>query len=238
MTDAASKEFMVAHRNADFGDVRLHYVEAGEGPAVMLLHGFPEFWWSWRFQIPALLDAGYRVIAPDMRGYNLSSKPKGVNNYRVETLARDVSRLIEACGAQRAAVVGHDWGAAVAWTTAMLHPERVERLAIMNVPHPDRFLSGLWKPRQLRKSWYMFALQVPGPPGRIVQRAVFEWVKDNFRKDTSRPGAFTQRDIDRYEAAMAHPGALTAATNYYRAVFRSNPARSRKLLRKIGRRSW
>ncbi len=223
----------VAHRYAYLGDARLHYVEAGEGPAVVLLHGFPEFWWSWRFQIPALLDAGYRVIAPDMRGYNLSSKPKGVKNYRLEALAQDVARLIEACGEERAAVVGHDWGAAVAWTAAMLHPDRVERLAILNVPHPDRFLSGLWRPRQLRKSWYMFALQVPGPPSRIVQRVVFDWIKGHFRKDTSWPGAFTDRDIERYEEAMAHPGALTASTNYYRALFRSSPAQSRKQLRKI-----
>lgn len=227
----------VEHRFADLGDVRLHYVEAGaaagEGPLVVLLHGFPEFWWSWRFQIPALANAGFRVVAPDMRGYNLSSKPRGVRNYRVEALAGDVERLISHLGRERAAVVGHDWGGAVAWATAMLHPNRVWRLAILNVPHPYRFLSGLRRPRQLRKSWYVFALQVPGPPGRAVQRAVFRWVEGNFRRDPVRPGTFSEEDVRLYGEAMGHPGALTAATNYYRALFRGSPFRTRRLLRRI-----
>jgi epoxide hydrolase 4 len=224
----------VEHRFADLGDVRLHYVEAGEGPLVVLLHGFPEFWWSWRAQIPALAEAGFRVVAPDMRGYNLSSKPKGIESYRVEALARDVGCLISHLGeARAAALVGHDWGGAVAWTTAMLYPERVERLAILNIPHPERFLKGLRTPRQLRKSWYVFALQVPGAPGRLVQRLVFGWVRGHFRRDPVRPGAITEEDVRRYTEAMERPGALTAATNYYRALFRRNPVRTRKLVKKV-----
>jgi epoxide hydrolase 4 len=128
-----------AHRYIDLGEVRLHYVEVGEGPLVVLLHGFPGFWYSWRFQIPALAGAGFRVVAPDMRGYNLSDKPEGVKNHGLDLLARDVERLIGALGERRAVVVGHDWGGMVAWAVAMLHPGRVARLAILNVPHPKRF---------------------------------------------------------------------------------------------------
>src|SRR3954469_13055008 len=141
---------------ADLSQVRLHYVEVGEGPLVVLLHGFPEFWFSWRFQLPALAEAGYRVVAPDMRGYNLSSRPPGVSAYGLDHLAGDIRELIAERGAGSALLAGHDWGAFVAWATAMNHPEVVERLAILNVPHPRRMLQGLRRPRQLLKSWYMF----------------------------------------------------------------------------------
>lgn len=171
MTDALTG--LVTHRYADLGDVRLHYVEAGEGPLVVLLHGFPQFWYMWRFQIPALAEAGFRVIVPDMRGYNLSEKLPKVADYRVELLARDVERLIEACGARSAAVVGHDWGAMVAWMAAMLHPERVERLGILNVPHPERFARGLLRPPQLLRSSYMFFFQVPRLPEKVLAAGHF-----------------------------------------------------------------
>jgi pimeloyl-ACP methyl ester carboxylesterase len=221
------------HHHADLGDVRLHYVEAGSGPLVVLLHGFPEFWYSWRFQIPVLVEAGFRVVVPDMRGYNLSDKPPKVGDYHVESLGRDVERLIRACGAESAAVVGHDWGGVAAWLVAMRHPEAVEKLAILNCPHPGRFLRGLWDPRQLRKSWYMCALQVPGPPGKFVQESIFAWFKSNFRTDPVRPGTFTEEDIRRYAEAMTRPGVLTATTNYYRALFRRTPPQSRRLLRRV-----
>ena len=123
---------------AELDDVRLHYVESGEGPLVVLLHGFPEFWYSWRAQIPALAAAGFRVVAPDMRGYNLSSKPSGVRAYDTDQLAADVRDLIHERGERSALLAGHDWGAAVAWMTAMNHPEVVDRLAILNLPHPRR----------------------------------------------------------------------------------------------------
>lgn len=224
----------VEHRFADLGDVRLHYVEAGadDGPVVVLLHGFPEFWWSWRSQIPALAGAGFRVVALDMRGYNLSDKPVGVESYRVEALADDVARLILHLGYERAAVVGHDWGGIVAWVLAMRRPETVERLTILNVPHPAVFPLGLRMPRQLLKSWYVFALQVPGLPGRLVEKGVFAYAKASFRRDPSRPGTFSEADIERYGAAMGQDGALTAAANYYRALLRW-PLRTRRLLRRI-----
>src|SRR5215207_9418070 len=121
----------MAHRWVDVQGLRLHGVEAGAGPLVVLLHGFPEFWYAWRHQIPALADAGYRVVAPDLRGYNLSDKPAGIQAYAIERMTRDVARLIRACGAERAALVGHDWGGIVAWQCAMRFPAMLERLAIL-----------------------------------------------------------------------------------------------------------
>ncbi len=223
----------MAHRYADLAGVRLHYVEAGEGPLVVLLHGFPEFWFSWRFQIPALAAAGFRVVAPDMRGYNLSDKPKGVEGYDLERLARDVERLIGALGEEHAVVVGHDWGGIVAWAVAMLHPERVGRLVILNVPHPERFSRGLRTPRQLLKSSYAFFFQIPWLPERVLRARDFAVVRSVFRNDPVRPGTFGEDDIDRYVEALSRPGALTAPINYYRALARRAPALARKLRRRI-----
>ena len=223
----------VAHRYADLAGLRLHYVEAGEGPLVVLLHGFPEFWFSWRFQIPALAAAGFRVVAPDMRGYNLSDRPKGVDSYALERLARDVERLIDALGEERAVVVGHDWGGIVAWAVAILHPERVERLAILNVPHPERFSRGLRTPRQLLRSSYAFFFQIPWLPERVLRAGDFALVRSVFRNDPVRPETFDEDDIDRYIEALSRPGALTAAINYYRALARRAPTVARALRRRI-----
>ena len=220
-------------RYADLEDVRLHYVEAGEGPLVVLLHGFPQFHHMWRFQIPALVEEGFRVVAPDMRGYNLSDKPEGVGRYRVELLARDVERLIAERGEEAAAVVGHDWGAIAAWYATMLYPDRVRKLAILNVPHPARFIAGLSRPDQLLKSWYVFALQAPGSLGRAVEKGVFARFLRDVRRDPSMPKRFTEEDVALYEEAMARPGALTAASNYYRALFRRSPSEAWRKMRKI-----
>jgi pimeloyl-ACP methyl ester carboxylesterase len=190
---------------AELGTVRLHYVEAGEGPLVVLLHGFPEFWYGWRHQIGPLADAGFRVVAPDLRGYNLSSKPRGRAAYALPELARDVAELIEERGASKAHIAGHDWGGAVAWTTAMRHPERVERLAILNAPHPRRFKQAVMRPRQALRSWYMGAFQLPWLPELLG------------------PKVFPQRDDPRYREAWAQPGALTAMLNYYRAMTPGTP---------------
>ena len=220
MANETLGEVELAHRYADLGDVRLHYVEAGEGPLVLLLHGFPQFWYQWRHQIPALVEAGFRVVAPDMRGYNLSDKPPGVQAYRVELLARDVERLILACGERTAVVVGHDWGAVAAWIAAMRHPGRVERLAILNVPHPARSLDGLSKPRQLLRSSYIFFFQIPRLPEEVIRAGDFALLRSVFRSDPVQPEAFTAEDIERYIEAIAQPGALTASLNYYRAILR------------------
>jgi pimeloyl-ACP methyl ester carboxylesterase len=223
----------MAHRWIDVGGLRLHCVEAGTGPLVVLLHGFPEFWYAWRYQIPALADAGYRVVAPDLRGYNTSDKPSRVRDYRPRVLVQDVADLIVALGASSAAVAGHDWGGGLAWLLAMQHPKRVERLVLLNAPHPVRFLKGLRSPRQLRRSWYILAFQLPWLPERLVAARDFQALRWIFRHQPTRPGAFTAQDIDRYVVAAAQPGALRAAINYYRAAFRANPLAQAHGLRRV-----
>jgi pimeloyl-ACP methyl ester carboxylesterase len=214
------------HGYADLGEVRLHYVEAGpqDGPPVVLLHGFPDFWYSWRHQIPALAAAGLRVIAPDMRGYNLSSKPAAVSAYTPRRLAGDIRELIRERGFERACMAGHDWGAAVAWALAMAHPDVVERLAILNGPHPRRMLAALRRPgRQLARSWYMFFFQLPWLSERAVSAGDWWMLRYSFERD-ARPGAFTPADLDRYREAWSQPGAVTAMLNYYRASMRRPPS--------------
>jgi pimeloyl-ACP methyl ester carboxylesterase len=212
-------------RYADLDGLRLHYVEAGTGPLVVLLHGFPEFWYSWRYQIPALKAAGYRVVAPDLRGYNLSGKPRGVPAYAANLVAWDIEQLIQACGADRAVLVGHDWGGAIGWEFAMRYPRRLERLVIMNAPHPVRFLRALRTWRQLRKSWYIFFFQLPWLPEAVIRADGFAFLRKTLKTGPLRAGAVTSADIERYVEAAAQPGALTAAINYYRAALRHGPSR-------------
>ena len=208
------------HHEGVVNNVRLHWVEAGAGPPVLLLHGFPQFWWMWRHQIGPLANAGFRVIAPDLRGYNLSDKPSGVSAYRMENLVADVEALIRHAGAQRAHVVGHDWGGLIAWWLAMLAPERVDRLAVLNAPHPRAFRREIRTPDQMLRSWYAAAVQVPVVPEAAIRANDFALLERAFRASTVRPGAFTDDDIRRYKEAAAHPGALTAMLNYYRAAAR------------------
>jgi pimeloyl-ACP methyl ester carboxylesterase len=210
------------HHHIVVNRVRLHYVEAGVGPLVILLHGFPEFWYSWQHQIPALAAAGFRVVAPDTRGYNESAKPPGVRSYDLDLLTTDVTGLIRRLGQERAIVVGHDWGGAVAWHVALTRPDVVERLIILNAPHPAVFVRELRTWAQLRKSWYMFFFQLPLLPELLLRRDDFASLKATLRTDPLRPGTFTATDIRHYCDALARPGALTATVNYYRAVFRRN----------------
>jgi pimeloyl-ACP methyl ester carboxylesterase len=208
------------HREAIVNGVRLHWVEAGSGPLVVLLHGFPEFWYSWRHQIPALAAAGFRVLAPDLRGYNLSDKPPGVACYRLEALTADVAGLISHAGASSATVVGHDWGGGIAWTLALRRPEVVGKLAVLNAPHPAAFLRELRRPGQLLRSWYMFFFQLPWLPELLLRAGNFASLERTLRRDPLRPAVFSEDDIRRYKEALSRPGALTAAVNYYRAAFR------------------
>jgi epoxide hydrolase 4 len=195
----------------------------GAGPLVILLHGFPEFWYSWRNQIPALASAGYRAVAPDMRGYNLSDKPKGVRPYQLQHLTGDVAALIHHLGEERAIIGGHDWGGAVAWSFAAAYPALLDRLLIFNVPHPERMKRGLRTLRQLIKSSYMGAFQAPFFPELAFRALDFRAFRETLRRDPVQPGAFTDSDIDRYVEALRRPYALTAGINYYRASAR-NPA--------------
>src|SRR5262245_37404008 len=161
------------HREAVVNGVRLHYVEAGSGPLVVLLHGFPEFWYCWRHQLPALAAAGFRAVAVDLRGYNESDKPPGARSYRLGVLVEAVAGLIEHLGADRGGVVGHDWGGVVAWVLAMRRPERVERLVAINAPHPAAWLRERKDPAQLLRSWYTFFFQLPLLPEWVIQAGDF-----------------------------------------------------------------
>jgi pimeloyl-ACP methyl ester carboxylesterase len=210
--------------------VRLHVVEAGpsDGPPVVLLHGFPELWYGWRRQIGPLADAGLRLIVPDQRGYNTSDKPAGVAAYRIGTLAADVVGLLDATGIDRAAIVGHDWGAAVAWWLGLAHPERVSRLAVLNVPHPAvvrRHL--LASPRQALRSWYIFFFQLPRIPERFLARDDFATLARAVRG--GRRGTCTDEDLARYREAWRQPGALTGMVSWYRAALRGSGQRLPRL---------
>jgi pimeloyl-ACP methyl ester carboxylesterase len=227
MTDIGS------HRFATVKGVRLHYVEAGSGPLVLLLHGFPEFWYSWRHQIPALAAAGFRVLAPDLRGYNESAKPLGVSQYHIDMLRDDVVGLIRQAGVERAHVVGHDWGGAIAWHVALTRPEAVERLAVLNAPHPAAFLRELRTLAQLCKSWYVFFFQLPWLPEWFLRRRNFAFLDRTLSRDRIKPGVFTAEDIEAYKRALAQPGALTATINYYRAALRRHPRASLRDLHPI-----
>jgi pimeloyl-ACP methyl ester carboxylesterase len=202
--------------------VRLHAVAAGDedDPLVVLLHGFPEFWYGFHEHVRPLADAGYRVLVPDQRGYNRSDKPDGIRSYRISELSGDVAALIAETGHDAAHVVGHDWGAAVAWDLALRRPAVVDRLGILNVPHPtvlQRTLTS--RPRQMLKSWYMFYFQLPRLPEWLSARDDFGFWTDTLRK-TSRPGTFSDADLRRYRAAWSRSGAPTAMINWYRALFR------------------
>ncbi|KPN31303.1 short chain dehydrogenase [Halolamina pelagica] len=204
--------------------VSLHVVAAGEpdAPLVVFLHGFPEFWYEWREYVEPFVDAGYRVLVPDQRGYNRSEKPEGVRAYRVSELSRDVVELIGTEGRERAHVVGHDWGAAVAWDLSLRHPDAVDRLGIVNVPHPTVFEATLRSNlTQLRKSWYMFFFQLTGVADWYVQRNEYAFMVSAMA-DGSNPGTFDAADFERYRRAWAEPGALPAMLNWYRALFRHN----------------
>jgi pimeloyl-ACP methyl ester carboxylesterase len=214
------------HTTIAVNGVRLHTVAAGpvNGPLVVLLHGFPDFWYGWRRQIGPLAEAGYRVVAPDQRGYNLSDKPAGLDAYCLDRLAADVVALIAAQGRDRAAaVIGHDWGAAVAWWTAIRHPSWLDRLGILNVPHPLLLRQYVFThPRQLLRSWYVFFFQLPWLPEALARQGDYRNPAALLR-DTSRPGSFTDADLAYYHDAWAQPGALTAMVNWYRAFARRPP---------------
>lgn len=210
------------HRFVETGEVTLHVVSAGptHGPPVVLLHGFPEFWYGWRHQLGALVDAGYHVVVPDQRGYNLSEKPSGVDMYAIDAVVSDAEALLDALGYDEATFVGHDWGAAVVWQLLLRAPRRVDRAVAMNAPHPTvfgRFFP--WKPRQLRMAWHMLFFQLPWVSEAFLRTA--NWRGMAWFVDTStRPETFSGPTLDRYREAWARPGALTAMLNWYRAMVR------------------
>ncbi len=205
--------------------IRLHCAVDGDGPLVVLLHGFPECWYSWRHQIAALAPR-FRVVAPDMRGYNESDKPEGVAAYALAELVADVAGLAHAFGEREAVIVGHDWGGAVAWTFAMERPELTRRLVVMNCPHPAIFSQHLrGNPQQLRRSWYMFFFQIPWLPEKLLGMNHAWAIGNAIRQSAVRQDAISDDDLERLRDAASRPGALHAALNYYRAIFRGPQAR-------------
>lgn len=219
MTDRLT-DVALTHDHVTVDGTRLHTVTAGDpaGPLVVCLHGFPEFWYSWRAQIPGLVAAGYRVVAPDLRGYNRSEKPPGVGSYTLDELVGDVTGLIRHYG-DSAHLVGHDWGGTLAWTTAAEHPDLLDSLTVMNAPHPAA-LAERFDLAQLRRSWYALAFQLPWLPERLLTLGRGRAVGSMFRESAATPAAFTDEDIHRYREAFCRPGAARAAVNYYRAYAR------------------
>jgi epoxide hydrolase 4 len=213
--------------------IRLHIVLAGppDGKPILLLHGFPEFWYGWRAQIMALAAKGYRVIAPDQRGYNLSSAPKDVRSYALDELSKDIIGILEHFGIEQTYLVGHDWGAAVAWTVAIQYPDRVKKLGILNVPHPAALMRTLRKsPRQMLKSWYIGFFQIPGLADWLMSRNNFAGII-RMLKASGKPTTFSAKDLDEYRKAYANSGGLTGMINWYRALirFRSSMPRDVRL---------
>lgn len=198
--------------------VRLHYVTQGTGPLMLMLHGFPEFWYSWRHQIPEFAK-DYKVVALDLRGYNDSDKPESTSAYVMAEFVKDVKGVIEGLGYDRCILVGHDWGGAIAWNFAYDYPEMVDRLIVLNLPHPAKFAEGLRTPQQLLRSWYVFFFQIPVLPELLIQLNDYQVMEQAFRGMAIDKESITNADIDAYKNAFAKRGALTSTINYYRNLF-------------------
>ena len=189
-------------------------------PLVVMLHGFPECWYSWRHQLRALAPQ-FECVAPDLRGYGETDAPYGIENYALDKLIGDVGDLIEACERQRAVIIAHDWGGAIAWATALKRPELVERLVVMNCPHLKKFSENLRSnPRQILKSWYILFFQIPRLPEALIGARDFAMLKRMLRGSAVQQSAFSDEDLQHYRAAFRNPYSITAAINYYRALFR------------------
>lgn len=210
----------ISHRTIKAGEVSLHIAEAGVGNSepVILLHGFPDASFGWEKQMSALASAGFYVVAPDQRGYNLSEKPSGVHNYQVKKLVADILALADELNLPRFYLAGHDWGALVCWNLVTNYPQRVKRLAILNVPHPavmNEFLKTNWQQRM--RSWYAFFFQLPVLPEVIL--GAFNW---SMLANTMRH-SFNEAELNRYRSAWSQPGAMTAMINWYRGLFQQPP---------------
>ncbi|MDJ0718856.1 MAG: alpha/beta hydrolase [Prochloraceae cyanobacterium] len=206
------------HEFISTNGINLHYVTKGEGPLMLMLHGFPEFWYSWRHQIEEF-GGDYKVVAVDLRGYNDSDKPKNLESYRMEELMKDVEGVIKGLGYEKCILVAHDWGGAIAWSFAYAYPAMVEKLIVMNIPHPAKFTEGLGTPEQLLRSWYIFFFQLPLLPELFFQSNDYERIGSIFANLAVDKTAFTPEDLEAYKDAASKRGALTAMLNYYRSVF-------------------
>lgn len=206
------------HDTISTNGIQLHYVTQGTGPLILFLHGFPEFWYSWRNQIPEFAK-DHKVVALDLRGYNDSDKPANQSAYVMDEFVQDIKGVIEGLGYDRCVLVGHDWGGMIAWMFSYAYPQMVDRLVVLNIPHPAKFATGLATPQQLLKSAYIFFFQLPIVPEVLIQLNDYQALEQAFRGMAVNKAAFSDEDIEAYKNAFAKRGSLTAALNYYRNVF-------------------
>ncbi|KAK6727774.1 hypothetical protein RB195_005449 [Necator americanus] len=207
--------------------VRLHYVQTGDDdkPLLLMLHGFPEFWYSWRFQLKYFADR-YRCIALDQRGYNLSDRPPNTEDYCIDLLVNDVREVVEKLGYKKCFLMGHDWGAAIAWRVALTYPELIEKLLILNVPHPSVLPQLMATSSEQRlKSWYIFMFQTPRIPELTVQSHDFHMLELCFRGKKAgirNKENFTDEDMKAWKHVFSQEGAISGPINYYRNVGRTS----------------
>jgi pimeloyl-ACP methyl ester carboxylesterase len=219
----------ISFRYIPTNGIKLHIAEAGiqGNPVLILLHGFPEFWYAWIHQIAFFASEGFHVIAPDQRGYNLSDKPQGVKNYGLDILCEDIIGLLDHEKVQKCYLIGHDWGAMVAWGLGMKFPERFYKLGIINVPHPTVMKKNLKNNKeQRRKSAYMFLFQLPWLPEYLLAKNNFLYLVKTLKKRTKK-GAFSDEELEIYRRAWAQKGALSGMINWYRGIFRAAPSRGK-----------
>ncbi|KAJ1349112.1 hypothetical protein KIN20_004563 [Parelaphostrongylus tenuis] len=206
--------------------IRLHYVQTGSNdkPLLLMIHGFPEFWYSWRFQLKHFSDR-YRCVAVDQRGYNLSEKPKDVEAYAIHFLVNDIKELVEQLGYQKFFLMGHDWGAVVAWRFALTYPELVQKLIILNVPHPSVLpMLMTTSAEQRRKSWYVFMFQTPVVPELLIKSRdfhMFDVMMRGKKAGIRHSENFTDEDLEAWKHVFSQPDALSGPVNYYRNIARA-----------------
>jgi epoxide hydrolase 4 len=214
----------IRHERVQADGVGLHVARMGEGPPVVLLHGFPEDWRSWKHQLPALAAAGFTALAPDLRGYNESDRPAEREAYHLRHLVADVAAIVRATGRGRAHIVGHDWGGILAWAFAGAHPDLLDRLVIVNAPHMQIYIEKATRPSlQMLRAWYLLFFRMPRLPEWALSAGDFRAIRDLFRRQPKQP-AFSDEEIQAYVEALSRPGALTAALNWYRANLGSREA--------------
>jgi epoxide hydrolase 4 len=208
---------MIDHSYAYVNGIRLHYATSGRGKLMLFVHGFPEFWYAWKNQLVEF-RRDYQAVAPDMRGYNLSEKPAGVDQYQVKFLREDLRALAEHLGCKRFVLVGHDWGGAIAWAFALQYPSYLEKLVIINAPHPAVFERELRaNPAQQKASEYMLMFRSPEAE-RILSANRYDFLYTGVLSEGIKHGYFTAEDCKAYLAAWSQPGAITGGLNYYRAA--------------------
>jgi pimeloyl-ACP methyl ester carboxylesterase len=221
----------ISHRDIEANGLRFHLAECGpaDGPPVLLLHGFPEYWGAWKVHMVQLAAQGFRVIAPDLRGYGTSAKPARVRDYALDLLVEDVTGMLDALDLDSAHIVGHDWGGALAWQVARAAPERIKRLVVINCPPFDSLRAVVLKdPIQVLRSWYVMSFQFPLLPqwGLGIWG---HWMPCKMMIDSALPGTFTQEGLAGHRAAWSEPEALRSMIHWYRAAIRHPPTPGQRI---------